>query len=123
MSKKKLAQPAPKRRGNLLTAALIVVFIHGIILSIFFYFRLGEAERVVGNLALLTMFAAAVADVVAAAAMWLWKRWGMWVYGISAVVSAVVAVLATGDFFLIFGALLPAIIVLYIVTARRQHFV
>ena len=41
MSKKKLAQPAPKRRGNLLTAALIVVFIHGIILSIFFYFRLG----------------------------------------------------------------------------------
>jgi hypothetical protein len=69
------------------------------------------------------MFGAAVADAVAAAAMWLWKRWGMWVYGISAVVSAVVAVLATGDFFLIFGALLPAIIVLYIVTARRQHFV
>ena len=123
MSKKKLAQPAPKRRGNLLTAALIVVFIHGIILGIFFYFRLGDAVRPLGNLALLTMFAAAVADAIAAAAMWLWKRWGMWVYGISAVVSAVVAVLATGDFFLIFGALLPAIIVLYIVTARRQHFV
>jgi hypothetical protein len=63
-----------------------------------------------------------VADVVAAIAMWYWKRWGIYLYGVAAIGAAIVAVMASGDLFLLFGALLPAIIVLYIVTMQREKF-
>jgi Mn2+/Fe2+ NRAMP family transporter len=54
--------------------------------------------------------------------MWFWKKWGIYLYGIAAVAGAAVALLASGDLFLIFGALLPAIIVLYIVLMQRNNF-
>jgi hypothetical protein len=68
------------------------------------------------------MVATSAADIVAAVAMWFWKRWGMILYGVAAAVQAGIAVLATGDIFLLFGALLPAIIVLYILATRRDQF-
>jgi hypothetical protein len=68
------------------------------------------------------MFLAAVADIVAAGAMWYWKKWGIYLYGAAAVATAAVTVLATGSVFMVFGALLPAIIVLYIVMRERAKF-
>ena len=115
-------QPATKNRGALITIALVIVFLHGIVLTAVYFSMLGEAARSVGNWALMTMFVTSAADIVAAAAMWFWKRWGMLLYGIAAVVQAVVIVLASGDIFLLFGALLPAIIVLYILATRRNQF-
>lgn len=111
-----------KQRGALITTALVLVVLHGIFMSAAFYTVLGEADRSIGNLALLTMFATSAADIVAAAAMWFWKRWGMLLYGVAAVVQAVIVVLASGDIFLLFGVLLPAIIVLYILATRRNQF-
>jgi hypothetical protein len=81
-----------------------------------------DAQRTVGNVALWVMFLAAAADVVAAGAMWFWKKWGIYLYGAAAVVTAAMSVLATGNVFLVFGALLPAIIVLYIVMRERGKF-
>ena len=115
-------QPAKKERGALIAVVLVAVALHGLILSAVYFSVLGEAQRTVGNWALLTMFATSAADIVAAVAMWFWKRWGMILYGVAAAVQAVVVVLASGDIFLLFGALLPAIIVLYILATRRNQF-
>lgn len=115
-------QPAKKERGALITTVLVIVVLHGILMSAAYWSMIGEAERNVGNWALVAMFVTSAADIVAAAALWFWKRWGMILYGVAAAVQAVIAVLATGDIFLIFGALLPAIIVLYILATRRNQF-
>ena len=115
-------QPAKKERGALIAVVLVAVALHGLILSAVYFSVLGEAERNVGNWALMAMFATSAADIVAAVAMWFWKRWGMILYGVAAAVQAVVVVLASGDIFLLFGALLPAIIVLYILATRRNQF-
>jgi peptidoglycan/LPS O-acetylase OafA/YrhL len=119
----KPAQPVKaKSRSTLLTIALVLVLLHGIFMAIFYWTVIPDAQRTWSNIVLWVMLLTAVADIVAAAAMWYWKRWGIYLYGIAAVASAVVAVLMTGDLFLVFGALLPAIIVLYIIARHRNQF-
>lgn len=120
---KALSQARPaKRRSTLLTIALVLVILQGIFLAVVYWTVLPDAQRTLGNIALWIMFLAAAADVVAGIAMWFWKRWGIYLYGVAAIVGAAVALLASGDLFLVLGALLPAIIVLYIVLTQRNAF-
>ena len=119
---KQATKQVSKRRNTLLTVALVIVILHGILMAAFYWTVLPEAQRTAGNIALWVMLLAAAASVVAAGAMWYWKRWGIYLYGAAAVAEAIIAVLASGDLFLLFGALLPAIIVLYIVMAQREKF-
>ena len=119
---KQANKPVSKRRSTLLTAALIIVILHGIVMAVVYWTVLPDAQRTLGNIALWGMFGAAAASVIAGVAMWYWKRWGIYVYGAAAVVEAIVALLASGSIFLLFGALLPAIIVLYIVMREQGKF-
>ena len=122
MSKAKPAPKPVKHRNTWLTVALVIVFLHGILMAAIFWTVRPDVEKTWGNIAVWIMILSAVGDIVAAAAMWLWKRWGIYLYGLAAIGSAIVAVMASGDLFLLFGALLPAIIVLYIVMMQRDKF-
>lgn len=122
MSKAVSRAKTSKRRSTLLTIALVIVILHGIVMAVVYWTVLPDAQRTLGNIALWAMFGAAVASVVAGVAMWYWKRWGIYLYGAAAVVEAVVALAASGNLVLLFGALLPAVIVLYIVMAERPKF-
>lgn len=122
MSKAISRAKTSKRRSTLLTIALVIVILHGIVMAVVYWTVLPDAQRTLGNIALWAMFGAAVASVVAGVAMWYWKRWGIYLYGAAAVVEAVVALAASGNLVLLFGALLPAVIVLYIVMAEREKF-
>lgn len=122
MSKPKPAPKPVKHRNTWLTVALVIVFLHGLLMAAIFWTVRPDVEKTWGNIAVWIMILSAVGDIVAAAAMWLWKRWGIYLYGLAAIGSAIVAVMASGDLFLLFGALLPAIIVLYIVMMQRDKF-
>jgi len=124
MAKSRAAAPTKsnKTRNTLLTIALVIVILHGILMAAVYWTVVPDAQRTLGNIALIVMFLAAAASVVAGIAMWFWKRWGIYLYGAAAVVEAIVVLVASGDLILLFGALLPAIIVLYIVMAQREKF-
>ena len=122
MSKTKPAPKPTKHRNTWLTVALVIVFLHGILMAAIFWTVRPDVEKTWGNIAVWIMILSAVGDIVAAVAMWLWKRWGIYLYGLAAIGSAIVAVMASGDLFLLFGALLPAIIVLYIVMMQGEKF-
>lgn len=122
MSKAKPAPKPTKHRNTWLTVALVIVFLHGILMAAIFWTVRPDVEKTWGNIAVWIMILSAVGDIVAAVAMWLWKRWGIYLYGLAAIGSAIVAVMASGDLFLLFGALLPAIIVLYIVMMQGEKF-
>jgi len=113
---------SPKQRNTLLAVALIAVILHGLIMAAVYWTVLPEAQRGLQNIGVWLMFLTAAADVVAGVALWLWKRWGIYLYAGASIVSAVVTVLFTGDIFLLLGVLLPAVIVLYIVMAQRNQF-
>jgi hypothetical protein len=122
MSKAISQAKTAKRRSTLLTIALIIVILHGILLAAVYWTVLPDTQRTLGNLAVWSMLLASAGDVVAGIAMWFWKRWGIYLYGVAAIVGAAVALLASGDLILVFGALLPPIIVLYIVMTQRDKF-
>ena len=111
-----------KQRNTLLTVALVLVILHAILVLALFWFGAPEAQRTVGSIALWLTGLSAIADIVAAVAMWFWKQWGIYLYAIATVAAAVGALLATGSMLFLFGALLPAIIVLYIVAMQRNKF-
>jgi uncharacterized membrane protein (DUF2068 family) len=65
---------------------------------------------------------ASLAAVIAGVAMWFWKRWGLYLYVVATIILAVVTVLKTGSMIMLFGVLLPAIIVLYIFSQALKYF-
>jgi hypothetical protein len=120
---KTTAQPKPaKQRNTLLTIALVLVILHGILILALFWFGAPETQRTVASIALWLTILAAIGDIVAAVGMWLWKQWGIYLYAAATIAGAVGALLATGSMLFLFGALLPAIIVLYIVAMQRNKF-
>ena len=71
----------------------------------------------------LSMVGAAIAYVVAAVALWRWKKWGLTLYLIATSVAIVLGILATGAAMMwSFSRLLPFIIVGYIVRCRWENF-
>ena len=119
---KTTTQPKPaKQRNMLLTIALVLVILHGILVLALFWFG-APGLYTVGSIALWLTILAAIGDIVAAVGMWLWKQWGIYLYAVATIAGAVGALLATGSMLFLFGALLPAIIVLYIVAMQRNKF-
>jgi hypothetical protein len=70
--------PARKQRNTLLTIALAIVLLHGLLMFAIFWTVRPETERAWTNIAVWLMIFSAVGDIVAAAAMWYWKRWGIY---------------------------------------------
>ena len=115
------AKPA-QHRNTLLTIALILVILHAILVLALFWFGAPETQRAVGSIALWLTVLSAIGDVVAAVGMWFWKKWGIYLYGIATIAGGIGAMLATGSMLFLFGAILPAIVVLYIVAMQRNKF-
>jgi cation transport ATPase len=111
-----------KHRSTLLAVAIVAVILYGIIMAAVYWTVAPDAERALTSISVWVAFLAAAAQVVAGVALWFWKKWGIYLFGISAAASAAVTVLVTGDLFLLFGSLLPAVIVLYIIMTQREKF-
>ena len=72
---------------------------------------------------ILSAVAAAILDIVAAVALWRWKKWGLTLYLIATSIVIVLGILATGAAMLwSFSRLLPFIIVGYIVRSKWEYF-
>jgi len=106
-------------RTTLQTIALVYVVIHGFLFWLTARSMPGEDTTL--TLALFGL-AFALASVVAGVAMWFWKRWGLYLYVVATIILAVVTVLKTGSMIMLFGVLLPAIIVLYIFSQALKYF-
>jgi hypothetical protein len=89
-------QPAPQR-GALLTIAIILVILHGAAFT-------------------------ALSYSVIKGVMWFWKRWGVYLYVIAGLTTAVLFLMRTGSIWMFFGALLPMVIVGYILQPRLKYF-
>lgn len=69
-----------------------------------------------------TLFIVALAKVVAAYALWKWKRWGFWLYGIAIAVGIVAGLVITRSQLVVFHDIIPLVITGYIVRDKRQLF-
>lgn len=114
---------APRTRKPYLTAALVLILVVNIILTVLLFNEKRVLELSFAEIPwqAWVMILTTIANVVAAAALWYWKRWGLYVYFGSALVSALVLVLA-GMIGVGFGALAPAFIVGYLFSLNWKQF-
>lgn len=109
-----------KERGIWLSAALVLLLLRNIVgaIGIFYLRGLDDLETPAWAIALLGL--TALADVVAALAMWYWKKWGLTLFGISTVVGIAVGIVLVGPWYAFYGILFPAILA-YILTMQKKY--
>ncbi len=116
--------PAPKQRTTLMTIAIALVFLHGLVATaiVFAYlYSIGGIGEINKQILFGVHAAAAVASVIAAVALWYWKRWGIYLYAAAIVVSAAMALMLVGMYG-IFAELVPAFVVIYILYPKIKLF-
>ncbi len=118
MSKSRDSNKLTPRRTGLQTTALIYVVLHG-----FIFWALARSIPSEETTLSLVLFAlTALASVIAGIAMWNWKRWGIYLYGVASLALAGVVLLKTISLMMMFGAMLPMIVVIYIFYPALKHF-
>lgn len=112
-----------KSRKPYLTAALLIILVVNILLTILLF----NEKRVIGMAFAdvpwyaWVMILTSILNVVAAGALWYWKRWGLYLYIGSAAATTLVMVLA-GMVGAGFSALAPAAIVTYLISLNWKQF-
>lgn len=118
MSKSKNSKKQVPHRTGLQASALVYVVLHGFV----FWGLARSISSEETTLALVLFALTALASVIAGIAMWYWKRWGLYLYVVASVVLAGVALLKTASLMMMFGALLPMIIVIFILKPVFKDF-
>ena len=75
--------------------------------------------RTTGNLSL---FALAIADIVAAVAIWYWKKWGLRLYAISTVIGIAAGLILTASQLVVFHDIIPLAVLGYVIKDRWGDF-
>lgn len=114
-------ESAEKERGCWLTGWLLLMAIHGIVASLLvFYLRRQPGSD--SPLWLAVLAAVSVATVVAAIAIWYWKRWGLILYAVTIAVGIVVGLILTRTQLWVFHEIIPLAILGYLVKDKWAYF-
>jgi hypothetical protein len=120
MTKRK--EPVHKDRGCLLSGWVIFIMLHGILASLLILYLRQQQNDPSPTWVLVTLFVLAMADIVAAIAMWYWKRWGLMLYAISTVIGIAIGLVLTRSQLWIFHDILPLVILGYLIKDNRRYF-
>lgn len=110
-----------KERGGWLSAWLILIIAHSTFAAFLILDLRARQNTPSSPWFWLLLLALAVADIVAAIAIWNWKHWGFVLYGISTVVSIVVGLLLTGSQLIVFHDITPLAILGYLLKDKQQY--
>lgn len=113
---------AHRDRTPLLTAVIVLIILHGALFTLLAWSDLntnGVDER---SLYMPLLFLTSAADIIAGAALWLWKGWGFQLYIAATLVMATSALMNTGSMLVLLASVLPAIIVAYIYLPKQHLF-
>lgn len=111
----------PRERGCWLSGWLILMILHGVLSSALIYYQATlPGANSPGWLGVL--FLVAIADIVAAIAIWYWQRWGLILYAIATVVSIAVGLILTRTQLWVFHEIIPLAILGYLVKDKWAYF-
>lgn len=113
---------ASRTRTPLITAVIVLIFLHGALFTLLAWSDLRTNSIEVRSLYMPLLFITSVADVIAAVALWYWKRWGFQLYVAATLVMATAGLMNTGYILVLFASLLPAIIAAYIFLPKQHLF-
>ncbi len=110
------------QRGCGLTGFLILVIILGVGRSLLYYYLLKQDYERDLVWVLPVLFILSLATLISGIGMWKWKRWGIYLYTGSALVSIAAGLILTGSIFVVFYELLPVAILGSILGKTSKYF-
>jgi hypothetical protein len=118
--KKPIEKKKPKKvRGFWLTAALVVMAIHGIFAT-YLYYTQAHNPTIQLPWLLGLMVLHSLANVVAAVGIWFWKRWALYLYAASTVLAMVLGLMSVG-FYSLFYMFLPLVIIGWLLRTKWDY--
>jgi hypothetical protein len=118
--KKKAPIVKKREHGALLTIALIVMGVHGLVAA-YLYYALSTAPEVQRPWVLGMMVLHFLMNVAAAVGIYYWKKWGLYVYVISTVIALVAGLISIGVWS-VFYMVLPLVIVGWLLRTKWDYF-
>ncbi len=110
-----------KERGTLLTIVLVLMALHGIFATYFYYTVRTQEADLNRPMILSLMVLHSLANVIAAVGIWYWKKWALYVYAASTIVAMVVGLLTVGVWS-VFYMVLPFVIVGWVLRTKWEYF-
>lgn len=110
-----------KERGTAVTIILILIAVHGIFATYFYYTVRTQEADLSRPMILSLMVLHSLANVIAAVGIWYWKKWALYLYALSTVVALVVGLLVAGPFS-IFYMVLPLVILGWVMRTKWDYF-
>ncbi len=118
-SNKKKA-PVKKEHGVILTIVLIVMALHGIAAA-YLYYSMSTAPQVQRPWILGMMVVHFLANIAAAAGIYYWKKWGLYVYAASTIIALVAGLISIG-IWSVWYMLLPLVIIGWLLRSKWSYF-
>ena len=112
--------PVKKVHGTLLTIALVIMGVHGIVAA-YLYYSLSTAPEVQRPWILGMMVLHFLANIAAAFGIFYWKKWGLYVYAFSTIIALVAGLLSVG-IWSVFYMVLPFVIVGWLLRTKWDYF-
>jgi hypothetical protein len=122
MTSKNKKSSNSKERGTWLSIWLILIILHSILSVILIIDLTKQPDATTLPWYLSLLFIAAVAKIVAAVAIWLWERWGLYLYAGAILVSTIIGILMTGTLLIVFNDVLPLAILGYLLRNKWDYF-
>jgi hypothetical protein len=110
-----------KERGSIVTIILILMALHGIFATYFYYTVRTQEADLSRPMLLSLMVLHSLANVIAAVGIWYWKKWALYVYAASTIVALVVGLLAVGAWS-VFYMVLPLAILGWALRTKWDYF-
>jgi hypothetical protein len=111
---------AKKERGVVLTVALVIMVLHGLVAA-YMYSTLDTSPDINRPYLISLMVIHFLANVAAAAGIYYWKKWGLYAYAGSSIIALVVGLLAFG-MWSIYYMILPLVILGFILRSKWNYF-
>jgi hypothetical protein len=110
-----------KERGTVLTILLVVMALHGMFAAYFYYVVRTQEAALSRPMVISLMVVHSLANIAAAAGIWYWKKWALYVYGASTVLALVVGLISVG-IWSVFYMILPLVIVGWVLRTKWEYF-
>jgi hypothetical protein len=111
----------PKERGFWLSLLLVVMAVHGIFATYFYYTLRTQQAYLERPWILGLMVVHSFANIIAAIGIWYWKKWALYVYAASTILGVVVGLLSIG-IWSVFYMVLPLVIVGWVLRTKWDYF-
>jgi hypothetical protein len=116
------APPPKKVHGGWLTAMLIIIGLHGVLTTALLLTLRKQPGPMPPTWLIAAAVAVGLADILAAVAIWFWKRWGLYLYVVSSLAGIALGLVVFPTPLLItaFHGIIPVAILGYILTWQKK---